>query len=226
MHLSFKVITVVVNLFLANAKLNNVEIGLRTLEYQQNDLELLSAKIQQQSEEIRILTEKKIEINQIESQITAVEDKLEAVARLMNNSLGAVAFAAELTHTVNLQNTIVPFGRSITNVGIGYSTSSYTFTAALRGLYYFSWTTLSEFKVGKYPCTYLALDGNPVYGLSSFSYGNNASNGISQTAVLVLNEGQEVNVRVGQSSICQAFYSPKNYQRISSFKGFLIRSLE
>lgn len=51
------------------------------------------------------------------------------------NDTGSIAFAAELTHTIgpNAAYGIVPYGREIMNIGVGYSITSYTFTALIKG---------------------------------------------------------------------------------------------
>lgn len=143
---------------------------------------------------------------------------------------GTIAFAAENTHTVgpNTPRVIIPFGSTILDIGGGYSTSTYTFTAPVNGLYFFQWETISEWN--RQSCSYLALNGVAVSGYGS--HGNHdhqlRSSG-SQTSILILNQGDQVSIRLGEYIECSAVHNsgPRGaHDKGSSFKGFLIRLLQ
>lgn len=174
--------------------------------------------VQRMEEQVR-------DINILKNKVQKLENK-EKHSNV--NDTGSIAFAAELTHTVGpgVSGVILPFSREILNVGIGYSLATATFTAAFRGIYFFSWSVMVGTRY--LSCSFLALNnvaviGYGMHGTYSTAYGT----GSSQTAILVLNTGDQVNIKIGDHNNCQAYYGTAyKITRMSSFKGFLIKNME
>lgn len=181
----------------------------------QEDIERLTAEIKALRTEVSLCSMK------VDESVAKVKKEMSA------QSAGSVAFAAEQTQTVSGQNTIIPYGRMITNEGTGYDNNTFTFTSAVKAIYFFSWTNLLEASSSSYPCSYLAVDGIQVNGFANWNVGTiSQESTATQTAVIVLNRGQQANVRVGQWPTCKSFYTSAAWGRVNSFKGFMIRNLE
>lgn len=141
---------------------------------------------------------------------------------------GDVAFAAELTRTVgpNAQDTVIPYGRVTVNEGGAYDGGSATFTASAAGTYFFQWSTMTA--PNGHSCSYMVVNGQPEDGAGATgNYGITSNWGYgSQSALMNLNSGDSIQIRLGDHSDCQAVYNnERSMQRTCSFKGFLVKNM-
>lgn len=192
----------------------------------ENAIQSLRETAMRQEQAIQRLKTETAKLPLLWDRLSTVKTKLEQRLKMLNASNPAIGFTMETLHSSEDPHNIVPFGRQITSVGIGYSNASYTFTAVIKGIYVFSWNNLSTLQ-GKYPCSYLALNGIMVRGYANYGEGKNYyPNAVSQSALLVLNPGDQVNIRVGDWPNCNVHLDMESYKRINTFKGFLVTSLE
>lgn len=210
------------NILLINRKLS--ESKMRN-EYAENKISILLEEKEnaKQSRSDGRKEHNEYRFDQLKQELMQLETFVKTLSPV--SDFGAVAFAAELNRTVgpNADHSIIPYGREMLNIGKAYSTACYTFTAKQKGLYFFSWTVIVT--PGCHPCNYLALNGEPVAGYSAYGPDHYTS-GSCQVALLVLNPDDQVNIRLGDFSTCQAMFNTSYVAyRSASFKGFLIRSI-
>lgn len=154
---------------------------------------------------------------------------METIKQTQHNDTGIVAFAAECQRSFgpNVQNAILPYDRLILQHGCCYSTATFTFTSMIHGLYHFSYSTMHGNRGGvQHGCTYLAKNGVAVDGYAN--YGNPAPLGYSSKQALVeLQVGEEVNIRMGDNVLCSIYYDISHKMNAAlSFSGFLVANLE
>lgn len=159
-----------------------------------------------------------------EAQLETLDEKTRTALDLFNQSTGTIAFAAELTHTVDGAMTIIPFGREMLNLGGAYNIQTYTFTSTIKGLFYFSWSSLKS-SAGNM-CSQIAVDGVLQEGYGEHAGDTGFYVTSSQVAILLLYPGNQVNVRMMNFPYCTSQYYTEPRFRCNSFKGFLIRNME
>ncbi|XP_010776216.1 complement C1q-like protein 2 [Notothenia coriiceps] len=157
-----------------------------------------------------------------EEQLTALRAELE-VSTLdetgMRSSGTKVAFSAALSsgkfgpYTTETQ---LVYRRSITNLGGAYSSNTGVFTAPVRGAYYFRFTAMNN-KHGEWMAVNLCRNSQRIIHNSKQNDGNTF---ISNAAVLHLNQGDEVYMRLHEN--CGLFENDDTY---NTFSGFLLYSL-
>lgn len=198
-----------------DSRLTESELVDKRLEMRVDEVELSNTKLRlligsYSANLDAVLTEIMLEINRLKVVFT--------------NQTGAIAFAAESITSIGPDeaDSVLPYGTLLLNIGSHYNGRTYTFTSPNKGLYYFSWTTVTAVHRS---CSYIALNGEAVDGYKSYGSGE-AANSANQQALLELAPGDQVQVRLGNSNECQAIFHDANIiLRSSSIKGFLIRKL-
>lgn len=132
-----------------------------------------------------------------------------------------IAFAASLHRVVTVPDAVLPYNTKLVDEGAAYDFPNATFNAPTRGLYWFSWTTLMKERAG---CSYLALDGTQVDGFASYGHHVWRWDSVSQDAVLVLDAGQKVTIRLGKNETCGVTWTTSDWGVVSTFKGALLNS--
>ncbi|XP_076100842.1 cerebellin-1-like [Mytilus galloprovincialis] len=150
-------------------------------------------------------------IEEINGTITAAikesladDDKAAFLARLENN-----------LSSLSKHSTLI-FQTVLTNIGDGYNPSNGVFTSKRKGVYFFSWSTLT--KIGNMFPTEIVLNGNQV-GVKNHGYGNRHSDRnqpSTQNAVVAMQNGDRVWIRASiNNGYCFA-------DQWTSFSGFEI----
>lgn len=126
-----------------------------------------------------------------------------------------VAFLAVLDASISIgSNQIIVFERVITNIGQAYSSQTGVFTAPVDGIFLFTTTLLTE--NNKEIWCYVMLNGKDVARINERGTDGRHGSG-SQTVILQLNEGDEVDVRNSK------YLFALQGGAYGSFAGFLIK---
>lgn len=130
-----------------------------------------------------------------------------------------VAFYAYLSTNIPASDAhrIIAFDKVVTNVGNAYHPHSGTFIAPRSGLYVFTWTIRLY---GHYYHTTELLVNNNVVNRIFFSPAGNIDGSVSSTAVVQVNQDDDVLIRTGSSYHSGEIIGDAN--GVSSFAGWIL----
>lgn len=130
-----------------------------------------------------------------------------------------VAFYAYLSTDIpaSISHHIIAFDTATTNVGNAYHPHSGTFIAPRSGLYVFTWTI--RLYMDYYHTTELLVNNNVVNWIY-FSPASNIDGSVSSTAVVQVNQGDDVLIRTGSSHHSGEIVGDVN--GVSSFAGWIL----
>lgn len=130
-----------------------------------------------------------------------------------------VAFYAYVSTNIpaSVAHRIIAFDKVVTNVGNAYHPHSGTFIAPRSGLYVFTWTI--RLYMDYYHTTELLVNNNVVNWIY-FSPASNIDGSVSSTAVVQVNQGDDVLIRTGSSHHSGEIVGDVN--GVSSFAGWIL----
>ncbi|XP_052087390.1 complement C1q-like protein 3 [Mytilus californianus] len=130
-------------------------------------------------------------------------------------SFGKVGFLVYNSKTLqNIGNgAVVVYDTVTTNIGGGYDKSTGVFTASVEGLYYFTWTVLTQ--AGKTFYTHLILNDTVVAKNHAGASGMSTYMPSSQRAVLQMKKNDKVSIRIHNGG---SFMHGGQWSTFSGFK--------
>ncbi|KAK5877437.1 hypothetical protein CesoFtcFv8_024940 [Champsocephalus esox] len=155
----------------------------------------------------------------LRAELEVSKNELQLDETAMRSSDTKVAFSAALSSgkfgPYNTETALV-YRRSITNLGGAYSTNTGVFTAPVEGAYYFRFTAMNN-KHGENMAVNLYRNSQRIIHNSKQNDGNTF---LSNAAVLHLNQGDEVYMRLHVN--CGLFENDDTY---NTFSGFMLYSM-
>lgn len=135
---------------------------------------------------------------------------------MLVNNVAFFAYLSSSTPTSDAHR-IIAFDTVITNVGNAYHPHSGTFIAPQSGLYVFTWTI--RLYATSYHTTELLVDSSVVNWIY-FNPNNNIDGSVTGTAVVHVNQGDDVLIRTGHHYNNGAIISDQDGK--SSFAGWIL----
>ncbi|KAM9490887.1 complement C1q-like protein 2 [Salvelinus alpinus] len=187
----------------------------------EHKVELTQTKTKLESMEAR-LSASKVQEEELSTRLRNTENQLDEL-RKMNQERPRVAFSAALTEDgsgsnkgpFNTETTLV-YGKVITNIGNAYNPTTGMFTATVRGLYHFTFYCHTYGANKAFLLMY--KNGDIVVGTADHITSSDGADNGSNGAVLMLEEGDQVYVRLEANS----WIWVENYRNLSTFTGILL----
>ena len=132
------------------------------------------------------------------------------------------AIAFHVAHSVTMTfGSTIPFNTVKANIGNGWNNSTHTFTAPIKGLYYFSLSVMTGWQTARADAKIVQGSNVPLRNVVTHKGHRDGHIPATGSAVIILNKGEQIHAKRNRGTL----YSNGNLEG-THFVGFLIMKVK